>query len=529
MKRQKIKWLLLILIAFYVFTHIFRLTILPVFADESIYIRWAQLIIDDWQQYAFFPLNDGKTPLMIWLFIPFQLLFTNPLFAARLVSVLAGLGQMLALGYLVKILGGKRLTVWLSMVFTAILPFWFFHHRMALLDGLMTLFITLTIIGAVRLTQLLAKNLAGQSFWQMITNRKTQQWIWFTGLSLAAALWTKLPAVLTIPSLFLLPFSSTQLGWKKIARTWLVLILSIGLGLVGFVTLKLHPAFSQLFGRGSDFLFPWQEVILQGGWRHTLRNVPTYIQYFGTYLTWPLLVIVLAGLFSPEPARRRLHHVLFWSALVFFLPIALLGRVVYPRYFLPIAIYFTTGVVLSLENLVSVYVLQQQKTWKQLAASIGLALLATNIVTFSSMFIIYSLVNPNYLPFVSIDKEQYLHEWSSGHGIVETVQRIQRTAQYSSVAIATEGSFGTLPDGVLMYLHNQDVSNIYVEGIGWPVKSIPENFRQRAAQFDQVWLVINSHRIELELPNTTLLEQFCRPNQAPCLQVYDVTQMVKTE
>jgi hypothetical protein len=66
------KWWLVVgsgIALLYLFTHLWKLTILPVFADESIYIRWAQLIIDDWKQYLFFPLNDGKTPLQMWLMI----------------------------------------------------------------------------------------------------------------------------------------------------------------------------------------------------------------------------------------------------------------------------------------------------------------------------------------------------------------------------------------------------------------------------------------------------------------------------
>src|SRR3989344_497092 len=71
---------LLILLVVYLLLHLPSLTILPVFADEAIYIRWAQLIIDDWRRYLFFPMNDGKTPLFIWLLVPFQFLFSDQLY-----------------------------------------------------------------------------------------------------------------------------------------------------------------------------------------------------------------------------------------------------------------------------------------------------------------------------------------------------------------------------------------------------------------------------------------------------------------
>ncbi|MBD3279174.1 MAG: hypothetical protein GF390_00500, partial [Candidatus Pacebacteria bacterium] len=92
--KQKTLVILIIFIAVYLLTHLYRLTALPVFADEAIYIRWAQLIMDDWQQYLFFAMNDGKTPLHIWLLVPFQYLFTDQLYAGRFLSVLVGLIQV---------------------------------------------------------------------------------------------------------------------------------------------------------------------------------------------------------------------------------------------------------------------------------------------------------------------------------------------------------------------------------------------------------------------------------------------------
>ncbi len=49
---------------------IYHLTILPVFADEAIYIRWSQVMAAD-NTLRFLPLSDGKQPLFMWLIIPF--------------------------------------------------------------------------------------------------------------------------------------------------------------------------------------------------------------------------------------------------------------------------------------------------------------------------------------------------------------------------------------------------------------------------------------------------------------------------
>ena len=83
-----------LLIAIYFITHLTSLNLLPVFADESIYIRWSQLIIDDWKRYLFFAMNDGKTPLFVWLTTIALKFWNDPLIAGRMISVIAGIFQI---------------------------------------------------------------------------------------------------------------------------------------------------------------------------------------------------------------------------------------------------------------------------------------------------------------------------------------------------------------------------------------------------------------------------------------------------
>jgi 4-amino-4-deoxy-L-arabinose transferase-like glycosyltransferase len=499
---KKLKlWLIpSLIVIFYLITHLYRLTLLPVFADEAIYVRWTQLIIDDWQQYLFFPMNDGKTPLLMWLMVPFQFLFSDQLFASRFVTVLIGLGQILSLGYLTKLLGGKKQTTWLAMILGSILPFWFFHHRMALTDALLGLGITLTAIGVV----------------QIVNHRQKKLWIGLTALFFGLSLWSKLPAVIIIPSLLIYPWLKPTKFNLKLKQAIHISIAVVG-GLVLFFSLRLHPVFPQIFSRGSDFLYPWQEVILQGKWKDTIINIPNYISYFVAYLTWPVLLLNLLGQFLPNTKKRRVQHILVGSAVLFAGPIALLGKVVYARYFFPVSIFLTISAALMLQELFD----------KKIFQKISGLILILCIGIASGRFIYFSLTDTAQTPFVSSDQEQYLYEWSSGHGIKESVGYIKTQAQNQTVAVATEGSFGTLPDGILMYFHRQNVDNIYVEGVGFPVRGVTEKFEEKAVDFDQILLVVNSHRLEIELPSENLLQEYCRPDNAPCLQIWDITKLLK--
>jgi len=508
---KKLRWwtVPILIILLYLAAHLYRLTLLPVFADESIYIRWTQLIIDDWRQYLFFPMNDGKTPLLMWLMVPFQFLFSNQLFAGRFVAVLIGLGQVLSLGYLTKLLDGKKKTTWLAMSLGSLLPFWFFHHRMALTDALLCLGANWAIIGVT----------------QVVKNKQKYLWIGLTALFIGLSLWAKLPALLIIPSLFLYAWLKPVKLSSRVRQIAYISTTIVG-GLALFFSLRLHPVFPQLFSRGGDFLYPWKEVIFQGKWRDTIINIPTYLNYFGTYLTWPVLWLNLAGQFLPDAKKRRIQHILLGSTLLFAGPIALLGKVVYPRYFLPISIFITVSAALAIQELFKIA--QKQKVaWKKILLRTTLWMMLINIGIVSGRYIYFSLTNPNSTPFVSADKEQYLYKWSSGHGIQEGVEFIKTQSKSHTVAVATEGSFGTLPDGILMYFHRQNVDNIYVEGIGFPVRELTPKFNDKAMGFEQILLIVNSHRLEIDLPKDNLLQEYCRPDSAPCLQIWDITQMVR--
>ena len=109
LSKRDSKYLILvaILILGYFVTRLINLTGIPVFCDEAIYIRWAQ-IMRAVQSLRFIPLSDGKQPLFMWLIIPFLKIFSDPLVAGRIVSVLSGLGTMVGMGVLSYLLFKKK-------------------------------------------------------------------------------------------------------------------------------------------------------------------------------------------------------------------------------------------------------------------------------------------------------------------------------------------------------------------------------------------------------------------------------------
>lgn len=506
----------------YLITHVWNLWTFPVFADESIYVRWAQLFLDDWKQYLFFALNDGKTPLFVWMVAAAQSWNADQLVAARFVSVLGGLIQVIVVGAILYQLKARKFTQLLGMLLVAVLPFWFTYHRLAVMDGWLTVWLSISFWASL-------KAISASTKWRTV-------WLVLSGLAFGAALWTKLPALFYLPVFVVLPFFAERVTGKKqhlpkdpvkLIKLWLPQIVTAGTGLLVFALMRVSPAFGQLFSRGQDFSYSLSEVLVEGKWIESVKNVSRFVLYFGRYLTWPFMLAVVAGLFSNK--ERKTVALLLLCALLFLAPFIVVGKVVHPRYLLPAALFLTVAGCLSLESLY-IRCTSAMRSGKLLWAGVAvmIAMLAGQSLTYASYFMANFIFSPDNTPFVQADRTQYLEEWSSGHGIIETVGLIQGLSSSHTVAVATEGRFGTLPDGLLMYFHGQNVDNIYLEGTGqYPVKTLPDFFVNRARSFDQSLLVVNSHRMEIDLPDKNLIAEFCRPNKAPCLQVWDITELVK--
>ena len=88
------------------FFRAFRLmSLFPIVIDESIYLRWAEII--DHQGQWFISLLDAKQPFSYWIYALIRKAApdSDPLFGPRLVSACAGIGSVLLLFRL-----GRRLS-----------------------------------------------------------------------------------------------------------------------------------------------------------------------------------------------------------------------------------------------------------------------------------------------------------------------------------------------------------------------------------------------------------------------------------
>lgn len=492
----------------YGLTHIPYLRSLPIFADEAIYIRWAQLIIAEPSRFLFFSMSDGKPPLFIWLLSVFLRPWTDPLLGARFFSLLVGLATVFVLRAVVRLVSRSTTALHLVTIFSIFAPFWWMYHRFALMDGLLTFCATACMYFSLRIVQKCVRE-KGIAF-------DTLPLVLFLGVSFGGALLTKTPAIFFIPSIAVFPLfvltleKTSQHRVRSFFESSFFLALGGGIGGVFFLLLSVSPFFGTLFARSSDFTFSLREL-LSGEWKFVLfSSIPREFLWIGQYMTPALLIGLFFGLFT----KKRVQ-ILFYllAALLFAVPLIVFGRVLYPRYFLPIAPFVTIASALGYASF-----FEKRKP-------LYLYLFLGAFLVQSVAFMIPSMLFVANTPYVQIDRVQYLEEWSAGFGIAQVRDYVRRLYvqektmqnQKPSIIVLTEGSFGTLPDGLLLYFSGKNqLDGVEVHGIGVGPSVIPRRYIEQKENGARVFYLVNEHRLKIADQNI-LREVFSvsRPNNAP--------------
>jgi len=468
-------------LAIFFFLRLYHLTIVPVFADEAIYIRWSQVMRAE-STLRFLPLSDGKQPLFMWLTIPFLKVFSDPLVAGRMVSVLAGLGTMMGV-FLLSFQLFKKSAIALMVAFLyAICPFTVFFDRMALVDSLLVCFGIWTLFFGVLLVEYRRLDLA-----------------MLLGMILGGGLLTKSPAIffaVMLPGtvLLLFPPRRRSASWRshlrgvfgaisKLLAFWLIAyFLACGF----YNILRLGPNFHMIGLRNKDYIFPLSHLI-ENPWDPFQFHIKEIVQWLKTLLTWP---IFLAGIFGSLVGLKKYTKetilILGWLLL------PLLVQAEYARVFTPRYILFSAPLLLILASL-GIFSFWQKLEKKRLFQALTLGLFF--LLCLKSDFQL--LKDPHQAPLPRRMRSGYLEEWTSGYGIRQTTDYLKTEAQKGKILVGTEGYFGTLPDGLQIYL--EKIPNLTVIGVGYPINAIPESLTNSLID-NRVFLVVNDSRLNLVEP-----------------------------
>jgi hypothetical protein len=109
------------------------------------------------------------------------------------------------------------------------------------------------------------------------------------------------------------------------------------------------------------------------------------------------------------------------------------------------------------------------------------------------------VTNPEAANLPSSERSGYLEEWSAGTGIKQVADYIKN--QYinnptKQIIVGTEGFFGTLPDGLQIYLNSYP--KIVVIGTGLDFSDVPSQLKSAYKAGDKTYFVVNTSRIKIK-------------------------------
>jgi 4-amino-4-deoxy-L-arabinose transferase-like glycosyltransferase len=440
---KKHKWeiiILLGLILIYFVSRFCSILSLPIFTDEAIYIRWAQIAKQD-ANWRFISLTDGKQPMFIWLMAVSLRFIQDPLLAGRIVSVGAGFLTLIGMYFLGREVFKSNKVGLVSSALYVVFPMAMVYDRMALYDGLVGAF----AVWALFLIILLVRNLK-------------MDIALILGMVAGGGVLTKTNAFFSI---YLLPVSLILFDWnKKELKTrlikWVFLaVIAVVITYAFYSILRLSPFFHIINEKNAIFVYPFGEWIAHP-FEFFIGNCWAFWDWTTKYLTWPLFIIVFLSFFINKAFLKEKLVLFLWFILPL-IALGLFGKTLYPRF-----IFF---MMLSLLPLIAFFLVNIYSRFKNKYFFAILSLLIF-LFAFITDYLILTDFSKAYIPVA--DVKQYQASWEAGTGIRKSVDFFAKEAENKKIYIATQGTFGLMPFAFEIYLIKNP--NITIKGY-WPIEN----------------------------------------------------------
>jgi len=271
--------------------------------------------------------------------------------------------------------------------------------------------------------------------------------------------------------------------------------------------LKLVPNFHMIAIRNKDYLWSISDIV-----KHPLDplipHLKDVLRYYWLYLGKIGLILGLVGFtFKLKELifkKRFLKDPLFLILTAwFFLPLiaqSAMGKVFTARYIfygLPIMVVFIVYGLIFISKIL-------RKRYQKLILIIAL------FIPFL-VFDFFLLTNPASADLPADEYAGYLQDWTAGQGIKETAEYLKNLNTDNHIVIGTEGYFGTLPDGLQIYLQGSE-DKITAIGVGYPIKEIPESLVNAKDFGDDVYLLVNKSRFKInDLKGLDVIKEYKKP------------------
>lgn len=421
-----------LLIVTYLTARLVDLTRLPVFIDEAFHILWAQ---QPTGRYLLPQLLVGK-----WL--PVQLMSITlsapcePLCAARLATVLAGLGTLLACMRIQMELFASAAAALLSGVLYLILPFGVLYERMALADPYVTVFGAWSVCFALQAAR---AGVLAHAGWRVL------------GMTLCVS-----AATLSKPTgaiFILVPLLVTILLVEPGQRTrYLRLTLPATIGGVALVGYLFAGGYGTGLLTSQVTLAPTDRISL------LLRNLRQLEEWLNALVTREIVVagitaVIWASLRQLWGGRREAFLVSL--ILLATAPYLLLGHTWYPHYvhFLLVPLALLLGQMIDWGSSTLARLLAHKSSRLEGPATWMIALLAVSALGLSCVRKDLRLLSqPENAGLPAVESVRFISGGLSGYGLPEVAEFLRQQAMGGPLHVVRFDLVGPAHQGLEVYL-----------------------------------------------------------------------------
>ena len=543
-----------IIILLFIVIRVSNLTVLPIFTDEAIYMRWSQLMWDDPRQ-RFVSLSDGKQPLQMWVSGAFMKLIDNQLWAARFPLVLCGLLSMIGLYLVAWELFRNKTIAYSTAILYLIAPPFMLHDRLAMADsmlamwGVWSLYINLLLLRTKRLD---IAFILGFIYGLALFTKSPALFFWLLA-PLALLLIPKLsPERESLLSSLVHPHhenNTYRFKWKKYAFwKWEA---SVWKDLGKYLTLWFTAAFlgnaiaavmrlSELYymvGRKElEFVVPLDQW-LADPFARLYGNMYGMSVWFLDYFGLPLIITFFIGVFVGIIKRDIRIIFLLLISLLPWVVSASRAIVLYPRYLL----FFTPPLMTVsvygfyfLYNNIQVVVREFSNLFNGPTDINKTAMQISRIalIVIVAIYPLYSttmlLFNPPLAPLPSQDRGQYIEDTPSGYGVPEIIEFLRSEYEKEEkLVVGTEGTFGLMPFALEIEFRYELLQNksedpaLIIQGY-WPFDHVPQRIMEAAVSRPAYFIVYQYQGdIPTQMP-LELVKEYKKPGGKKTIRLFKV-------
>lgn len=444
------KYLIGLIVLLFLFSRFIRLTEIPIFIDEAMYLLLG-LGIEKGYFGVWEALVHGNPPFFSWFLAYFLSIFdSNPLIVGRLLSVSCGLIVTLLLFYIGKKYYSERIGVFAALIYI-IIPFSLVYDRLTLIEPLIQLYGVLLLF--------------------LLLNNKLTLFIKIiAGVILGISFLSKSSSYFYLLLVPLILFAGNNKR-KFIETTVIIYIVSF----IIVLPLLIHPSYENIINFNFTFTTSLTELLSEP-FKYLHANFIQSIHWLLYYFGFSLIIICIVGFLLGLRSKNHLQkYISLWilTVLVFEIFIA---KIFYPRY-----LFFLTGFIALTVGI----------SLDKITKKINKAIINTIIISIILIELIYkdvqiiSDIKSAQIP--AIDRWQLLEGWPSGYGVSELLDFATKAAEDNKSEFIVE-TYG-LPF-YTMSLYLQDNKNVILSNT-LPLSDLKDNSFKYSNGHINKYIVIN--------------------------------------